>query len=231
MSKSTFKKDIFEIEKTVEKLAKNRYSYLFLSILLLLALMPIVENWHPIFIPLLFLMLIMAILYNLNASKRLSRFLLILGLLSFLFSLIARTVPQIQEKNFYLLLFGVIINALFILVSIKILVARIFSEKIITSDTIQGGISVYFLMAFLWAFFYDILLLFDPNAISLPGTGINHSEIIYFSFTTLTTLGYGDISPVSHMARNLTILESTLGPLYLAVLISRLVSKHVSGVK
>jgi hypothetical protein len=145
MDKKNVKKDFIRFEKAVEQVASNKYSYLFLSILLLLVLMPIVENWNPIFVPLLYLTMIMAVLYNLVVSKGLFRFLLILGLLSFLVSFIARAVPQIQEKNFYFLLFGIIINALFILISIKVLIAKIFSEKIVTRDTIQGGISVYFM--------------------------------------------------------------------------------------
>jgi hypothetical protein len=53
--------------------------------------------------------------------------------------------------------------------------------------------------------------------------------LTYFSFTTLTTLGYGDITPVNWMARNLTILESTFGQIYLTVLIARLVGLHIAG--
>ena len=53
--------------------------------------------------------------------------------------------------------------------------------------------------------------------------------MIYFSFITLTTLGYGDITPVSRMAKNLALLEAVWGQTYLAVLVARLVGRHLSG--
>ena len=107
---------------------------------------------------------------------------------------------------------------------------KIFSETLVTADTIQGGIAVYFLSGLLWALFYQILIYFDPEALSLPvHISGEISEIVYFSFITLTTLGYGDITPVSWMARNLTLLEAVWGQIYLAVLVAHLVGLHLSG--
>jgi hypothetical protein len=106
---------------------------------------------------------------------------------------------------------------------------KIFSEKEITAETIKGAISVYFLMGFFWAFLYSLVLLVNPGAFSFQTGTFEYSSLTYFSFTTLTTLGYGDFTPVSWMARNLTILESTFGQIYLTVLIARLVGLHIVG--
>ncbi len=106
---------------------------------------------------------------------------------------------------------------------------KIFSERTVTGDTIRGGIAVYFLMGILWAMFYQLVLLVQPDAIALPEHVGQFSDLIYFSFTTITTLGYGDILPRTFMARNLTILESALGQIYLTVLIARLVGLHLAG--
>ena len=113
--------------------------------------------------------------------------------------------------------------------AITALVMKIFLEDVITAETIKGGISVYFLIGFLWSFLYLFLLFLDPEAISFPVRNLEYSDITYFSFTTLTTLGYGDATPVSWMARNLTILESTTGQIYLTVLIARLVGLHIAA--
>ncbi len=71
----------------------------------------------------------------------------------------------------------------------------------------------------------DVLL---PNAFhGLPESGVEHGSgaaLLYFSFTTLTTLGYGDITPVHPLARNLADLEAVIGQLYPATLLARLVS-------
>ena len=97
-------------------------------------------------------------------------------------------------------------------------------------DSIQGGIAIYFLSGLLWAFFYQMLLLFDSEAILFSDHAMGgFSDMIYFSFVTITTLGYGDITPVSRMAKNLALLEAVWGQTYLAVLVARLVGLHLSG--
>ena len=88
---------------------------------------------------------------------------------------------------------------------------------------------MYFLMGIVWALLYELVLAVDPAAISLPTDHVQFGDISYFSFTTLTTLGYGDILPVTSAARILTILESTFGPLYLAIFVARLVGLHTTS--
>ncbi len=74
------------------------------------------------------------------------------------------------------------------------------------------------------------LILFNPDAILFSDHVLGEfSDLIYFSFVTITTLGYGDITPVSRMAKNLALLEAVWGQTYLAVLVARLVGLHLSG--
>ena len=81
-------------------------------------------------------------------------------------------------------------------------------------------------MGIMWSFLYEIVLAVDTGAIRGLAAHEQFTDIFYFSFTTLTTLGYGDIVPVSKAARVLTILESTFGPLYLVIFVARLVGMH-----
>ena len=67
-----------------------------------------------------------------------------------------------------------------------------------------------------------------PGAYSIPGP-LSIMEAVYFSFVTMTTLGYGDIAPVASEARSLSILLSITGPMYVAILIAMLVGKYISG--
>jgi voltage-gated potassium channel Kch len=60
------------------------------------------------------------------------------------------------------------------------------------------------------------------------GQGIDLSHFSYYSYVTLTTLGYGDITPISTQARSLALLEAIMGPLYLAILVARLVGIHIA---
>ncbi|PWT99489.1 MAG: hypothetical protein C5B51_27060 [Terriglobia bacterium] len=93
---------------------------------------------------------------------------------------------------------------------------------------VLGGIAGYLLIGLTWTFGYQLLLQQAPSAIhfepgvakSLPG---QPSHLIYFSFTTLTTVGFGDIHPVNPLARALTMAEALVGQLYIAILIASLV--------
>lgn len=105
-------------------------------------------------------------------------------------------------------------------------IAGILSASRVTTSTLCNAVSVYLLMGIAWASMYQMLVLLDPAAIGPASSGTAFAEHLYFSFTTLTTLGYGDVTPVSHYARSLVMVESVIGPMYLAILIARLVSLH-----
>ena len=107
---------------------------------------------------------------------------------------------------------------------------RIFSEKMIAADTIQGELPSHFSAGCCGRFSIPSCSCSTPAAISLPvHTSGEFSELIYFSFVRLTPLGYGEITPVSWMAQNLTLLEAVWGQTYLVVRVVRLVGLHLSG--
>ena len=108
----------------------------------------------------------------------------------------------------------------------------------VSLDTILGGICLYLLIGYLYSMFYLMLLLGDPTSILVGGQPLDLSligaqllrtvsSIFYFSFTAFTTMGFGDITPVSPLARYVTITEGMLGQLYPAIFIARLVSLNL----
>lgn len=97
--------------------------------------------------------------------------------------------------------------------------------KKVDADTIKGGICVYLLLGITWMGIYRLVYEFDPYAFSVQFGAT--WEFMYFSFTTLTTLGYGDITPVSSFAMMLTNLEAMAGQLFLAIFVARLVGLHI----
>jgi len=101
----------------------------------------------------------------------------------------------------------------------------------VDSEVLCAGISTYLMLALLWAFAYMLVAHMVPGAFVFtvnpePDRPLLAFDALYFSFSTLTTLGYGDIVPVDRVARQLAILESTTGTLYVTVLIARLVSLY-----
>lgn len=117
------------------------------------------------------------------------------------------------------------ILAVITLVAFSILIIKHFLiDKVILRYRIAAAVAVYLIFGVLWARLYEIVYLFNPTAFSLDEK-INPFSLIYFSFVTLMTLGYGDIVPVSVAARSLAILEGVVGQLYMVILISSLVSE------
>jgi hypothetical protein len=109
----------------------------------------------------------------------------------------------------------------------------IYGTVTIETEEIFGAIAVYVLIGLVFANFYEALFLLDPKAIRFgehfPTDSLNFSEVLYFSFVTLSTVGYGDISPSHGLARMISIAESIVGLMYTTIMIARFVALHVQG--
>jgi hypothetical protein len=100
----------------------------------------------------------------------------------------------------------------------------------ITFHRIQGAVAAYLLLGIIWAHAYALVAHLRPGAFSGPVSPADGPRaFFYFSFVTLTTVGYGDVLPVDPVARSLAMLEAVTGPLYLAILVARLVSLTVAS--
>lgn len=111
---------------------------------------------------------------------------------------------------------------------------QLYNAKTINSQEIYGAISVYVLLGFFFAQIYEILMVIEPSAISFNpknfgGGTLMSGDVIYFSFVTLATVGYGDITPATPSARAACVIESVIGIMYIATFIARFVSIHSSS--
>lgn len=106
------------------------------------------------------------------------------------------------------------------------LLVLLFETRHVTMDSIKGGIAVYFLMGLLWGLLYRVALFFDAGAFFFYTPG--RENLFYFSYTTLTTLGYGDIVPANRITEMLASMESVVGQVFLAVFMARLLGVHLS---
>ena len=120
---------------------------------------------------------------------------------------------------------------LFVIFVIAHLLGFILRAPRVDSQVLCAGVCIYLLLGLLWAFGYELVaeLVPDSFAFSVPAAAshsMKHFNAFYFSFITLTTVGYGDITPVSNIARMLAIMEAISGTLFVGVLIARLVSLY-----
>jgi len=127
------------------------------------------------------------------------------------------------------------IRGALLLALIAWIVREMLREERVSLDTILGGICIYLLIGYTYTFVYLMLLLADPHAFVAGDQVLDASltpdhpfrtvpSLFYFSFTAFTTMGFGDIVPVSAAARYATITEGMVGQLYPAIFIARLVS-------
>jgi hypothetical protein len=108
------------------------------------------------------------------------------------------------------------------LAAILAILYRIAQHRLVTLQTVMGGIAAYALIAFLMAAVYRGLGLIMGSSV-LAGV-VNNGDYIYYSFVTLTTVGYGDITPATDLAKRLAVIEMFVGQVFLITLVARLVS-------
>lgn len=119
----------------------------------------------------------------------------------------------------------------FLLVAISYTMQQVVFGTELNTNRLVGVVCVYLLLGVIWALAYSLVELVSPG--SFAGIELSEelgwdSDWIYFSFVTLTTLGYGDITPESATARSLVYLQAIAGLFYMAVLVAGLVSAYIS---
>jgi hypothetical protein len=124
---------------------------------------------------------------------------------------------------------GRVFLAIFFGITLVSLLSHIRRAKEVTADLIMGAASAYFLIGLFWAFIFFFIETFSPGSFRLEGSAADmESQLLYYSFVTLTTVGYGDINPASLIARSYSVLEAVTGQLYLTVLVAGLVGLYIS---
>ena len=104
----------------------------------------------------------------------------------------------------------------------------------IDSNKIVGSLTLYILLGLIWATIYLLILVTDPQAFSGIDTGSwqeTFSRVAYYSFVTLTTLGYGDILPTNHIAEFFVYMEAIVGVFYMAIIVSSLISLRLAAIQ
>jgi len=206
---------------------RGRFLFLLISILLMLVLSPLLED----FVGLKFLLnIFMTVIFisGVYAVSQKKIYMLITAALAI--PLLASLWSAYFIKIPYFQLTGQICGVLCMAFMVIIILSHIIRVKNVTADVIFGAIVVYLLMALMWSFMYSVVEDLHPGSFVIPEGPIKDSRFLftYFSFVTLSTLGYGDITPLTAAACSLSILESIIGQIYLVVVVAWLVGMFVS---
>lgn len=144
--------------------------------------------------------------------------------------LLLTIIMAITETQWLNLLYSILATGCTVYI-ISLVVSQILANKIITTYKIAGGVAVYILIGHLWTSLYLTIYILQPDSFQYSGEQIQPNDALkhlsYFSFVTLTTIGYGDILSVGPVARILVMLEGLLSQLFPAIFIAKLVSQQI----
>ena len=149
----------------------------------------------------------------------------------------------ITNETVYVIVYAInnLLAVVFVTLVIILVLDFLFRTRRVDANMICASLCVYFLMGIVWASLYSLCEVFQPESfiyaytdeferVNMVFGGEKSLVPIYYSFVTLTTLGYGDIVPASPPAKILAILEAVVGQIYLTVLVARLVGLHIAHV-
>jgi voltage-gated potassium channel len=208
----------------------GRFRSLLLSLMMIIGLRPLLDEWvgthiwADVLTDIFFAFALLSGLHAVKGQPRQLRFALLLATAIILLGLLHYT---LQVQVFFRLQQG--LAGVFLVQMLFMILKHIGKENEVTLDLIMASACAYILFGMVWAYVYHFVEVLHPKSFTLPWTpGDDLWDFYYYSFVTLTTVGYGDILALTKPARALSILEALTGQLYLAIMISRLVGLHAS---
>jgi hypothetical protein len=207
-------------------LPKSRSTFLLLSVVLIVFFYPsISESRHARYLlGILFAVTPLAGVYAVSDNRRIMVAATILGLPA-LIAVIGHFFLNLALIRDELYLSLIVVYYVFTTAAV---IRHLFRRRKVDADTIITAVSAYLMIGLSFAVTYMLVALRDPGAFvqSTVTRALEWQDLFYFSFVTLTTLGYGDITPIVSHARSLAIFESVCGVIYMSTLIARLVSEY-----
>ena len=214
---------------------KSQHLWLFVTLMIYFLAVPVVEELFPrtkTLLDLFIVAVLMAAAYTVIQHRRsfiLACLLLLMGL--------ALTLGDFGLRSVYWDVLGCILLIVFLVMVLTGIVRDVMTTRQVSFDTISGALSGYLLIGILWGFAFQTVEMLWPGSFDF-GTqliktmhgadyaGHNWAVLFYFSFVTLTTTGFGDVTPLSATAGQLAISEAVVGQFYMVVLVARLVALY-----
>ncbi len=209
-------------------------SLLFVALLLIFVYLPIYLELPLYLFALMFSVVLLAVTFAVRVRRR---WRIISGLLALLSVALAWGASTTIFPPTWLELSVYSVSAFFVVYTMAIIILRIIQVRAVSIHTISAALSLYLLLGILCALLYTIIETAAPGSLATSGGKLQHlvrsvdlfPPLLYFSFTTITTLGFGDIYPVSATARAVVILEAVAGQMYLVVMVAVLVGMFANA--
>lgn len=209
--------------------ARGRFTYLLAFMFLSILMFPFLEEatYGPPVIQALYSFMLISALYAVAEIRWVFR----VGILLLVAALVSHW-WLIQALSPISVVTGTLCKIIFLCFIALSLLYHVFGHERVTGDTIAGAICVFLLIGIIWMLAYQAIHFFDPKAFNnIASRSFSPAAMVdlaYFSFVTLTTVGYGDITPISRPVRMFVVTEAILGQIYLTVLVARLVGLYAT---
>jgi voltage-gated potassium channel Kch len=193
---------------------------LLLSLVLLIAVSPLSEKTEigGFILVTLFTIVLLAAIYEVSYETRYTVIGIILAVPSFVTTWSEAFIPTRGT-----LIAQIIFLTIFLLYALILILRQVLTSRTVRTQEIFNAISVYIMIGVCFGMLYHLIEILAPHSLKLSSSQVYFSEVMYFSFATLTTAGFGDIVALSALTRSLVTLESILGVIYVAVLIGVLI--------
>jgi ion channel len=119
-------------------------------------------------------------------------------------------------------------GGLLLIVTPFVILRRVGAHRVVTTETVLGAICVYLLIGFSFAFIYSAVSNLDATPFFEGQQSVLFNEYLFFSYTTLTTVAYGNFVPAGNLGQTLAMLETLSGQIYLVIVVARLVSLRLA---
>ena len=203
------------------------------SLLLFIFLHPLVagQTWTETAMEGILTLIVLASVWAVHGDRRLLLGLCVLGVPG----LVLHWATRLAGLPSWAANVAALLIAAFLLATVFSMVVFLFRAREVTATTLIRAVSAYLLLGIAFTPIYRTIQRITIEAFTVGGTtasgelpaAFGRTEALYFSFATLTTLGYGDITPMAPMARMVAAIEASMGPMYVAIVIARLVALYV----
>jgi Ion channel len=213
---------------------ENRFSILLVILAVLLAGSPLLFGFglSGIWFDGLMALVLLAAIQSHCLERRQRMFALLLGIPTVLICLGGHALSGTASLT--VLFVGHLCGVLFLFGSAGLIVRSLFNSPSLTFDSIYGAVCGYLFLGLAWAMSYSMIESLQPGSFQMSQslqTAGEHSQaqvLTYYSFVTLTTVGYGDVTPISPTTRTFAWVEAITGQFYLAIIVAGLVSMLVA---
>jgi hypothetical protein len=202
---------------------QNRFFYIVFAILLVILITPFIRPLGvagSLAATVLVATIPLASYYALSGDLRHKAVFALLGIPFVLLDAVS-LFHQARSVSVVMYAFGTLMYMYIVVLLLKALLAR----KSVTTDMIYCAISIYLLIGIMWAGIFAVVETMAPGSFASPSGSV---DFIYFSFVTLTTVGYGDVAPLTVLSKRLAVFEAGMGGVYMAIIVALIVGRYLT---